>query len=196
MNRKNVSAVSRRTALRAIGGGLVLATAVGPASARSNQLARELNGVRAATRRYRDVSVARADGYGAVVSPYVPAMGFHLINPGLLAADADEEIDVTEPPILVYYTTGNYDPGPGGFHDPARDDDLRLGAVEYGHLGDDGPPGTPANYFSDENASHNLEVSEEEGWEWTPGPNITALHVWIHRGNPAGVFHPTNPTID
>ncbi len=185
----------RRTALKAIGGGLFVAIAGVPASARSNDLAHELNSVRKATQQYKDVGAARDDGY-AVVAPYVPEMGFHFVNPGLFAPDADATVDITEPAILVYATTGNYRPEPGDVHDENRDSDLRLAAVEYGHLGDDGPPGTPANYFSDETATRNLKVSEEEGWEWTPGPDITALHVWVHRGNPAGVFNPTNPTID
>lgn len=200
-----LNVVSRRSTLKAIGGGVLLGgVAVTPASARSDTLAHELNTVRAATRKYRDVALARADGYGTVVSPYTPEMGFHFVNPALLALttapDSDRvgsgTVDLAEPPILVYTTTGSYNPAPGDVHEPDRDDDLRLSAVEFGHLADDGSPGTPADYFSDEDSSRNLKVTEEEGWEWVPGPAITALHVWVHRNNPAGVFHPTNPTID
>ena len=192
-----LQSVSRRSALKVIGGGLLVgAGATVPVSARSDELAHELNAVRAATRKYRDVEEAREDGYGTLVSPYTPEMGFHFVNPFLIAPDEDGPFDLEEPPILVYFTNDNYDPGPGDIHDPDRDDDLRLGGVEFAHLGDGGAPGTPADIFSDEDASRNLKVSEEEGWEWVPGPNITALHVWVHRGNPAGVFHPTNPTID
>lgn len=97
----------RRTVLQAIGGGLLVATAGMPASARSDALAHELNSVRKATEQYKNVSVARDDGY-AVVAPYVPEMGFHFINPGLFAPDADATVDITEPPILVYAPTGNY----------------------------------------------------------------------------------------
>ena len=204
-------AVGRRPLLKSVGFGLagtaLLTGPVGAASARSDDLAHELNTVRAATRKYRDVELAREDGYDTEVSPYTPGMGFHFVNPTFVAPDEEGSFDLENPPILVYYTTGNYNPGPYGLHDPDRDDDLRLGGVEFAHLGDveelagQDPPadpgdGTPANIFSDEESSRNLKVSEEEGWEWVPGPNITALHVWVHRGNPAGVFHPTNPTID
>jgi hypothetical protein len=49
--------------------------------------------------------------------------------------------------------------------------------------------------FSDEEANRELAVSEAEGWHYLDGES-TALHVWVHRGNPAGVFHDANPTID
>ena len=192
----NTQPIPRRFALKIIGGGLAAGTvATVPVSARSEDLARELQTVRAATRAYRDVAVARNDGY-TEVSPYTPQMGFHFVNPTLIAADEAAAVDITEPPILVYATTDDYDPDPGDDHDPDRDGDLRLAAVEFAHGGDEGPPGTPANLFSDEEASCRLKVSEEDGWEWVDGPDITALHVWVHRENPAGVFHPTNPTID
>ena len=198
--------ITRRKTLIGTATALAGVTVVGTASAKNDELSAELNSVRSATKRYRDVSLAREDGY-VVESAYVPEMGFHLINPDLLAPDAEAAVEITEPPILVYFTTGDYRPEPGAEHDGGRDGDLRLGAVEYGHLGDvdalagQDPPanpveGTPANYFSDEDAKRTLKVSEEEGWQWTPGPDITALHVWVHRGNPAGVFNPTNTTIN
>lgn len=187
----NLLELNRRTALKTIGGGLLVGAMAGSANAGGDDLSHELNEVRAATRKYRNVGLARDDGYGELVSPYEPEMGFHFVNPDLIAADEDGPFDLTEPPILVYFTTGNYDVRPGELHDPERDDDLRLGAVEYAHAGDE-----PADIFSDEEVNRNLKISEEEGWEFVPGPNITALHVWVHRGNPAGVFNPTNPTID
>lgn len=190
----------RRTVLKTLGAGAIGIALTGTASAqRSDELSRQLNEVRHASKKYRDVSVARADGYGVLpftVSPYTPEMGFHFVNPQLMAADESASVDLSAPPILVYYTTGNYDVGPGSIHDPDDDDKLRLGAVEFGHVGDEGPPGTPMDLFADEDASRTLKVTEAEGWEWVPGPDITALHVWVHRNNPAGVFHPTNPTLD
>ena len=189
-------AVGRRPLLKTLGVGLagtaLLTGPVGAASARRDVLTHELNETRAATRKYRDVANARADGYATMVSPYVPNMGFHFVNPALIAADASTPVDLSEPPILVYYTTGNYNPGPGDIHDPARDGDLRLGGVEFAHS----QTGVPGNIFSDESASRSLKVSEEDGWGPIPASPLWAVHVWVHRGNPAGVFHPTNPTID
>ncbi len=189
-------AIGRRTALKTVGLGLagtaLLTGPVGAVSARSDAFTHELAQTRAATRKYRNVATAREDGYGTMVSPYVPNMGFHFVNLALVAADADAAVDLSKPPILVYYTTGDYNPAPGDMHDPAHDDDLRLGAVEFAHF----ETGVAGNLFSDESASRTLKVSEADGWGPIPGTPLMALHVWVHRGNPAGVFNPTNPTID
>lgn len=172
----------------------------------SSALAHELNEVRKATQVYKDASVAVEEGYIPV--NYVPEMGFHFVNDTLFAEDEDAEVELTEPPILVYYTTGNFDPadvptdnGEIQFKDEEEDElldwleNLRLGAVEYVHRGDDEAPGTPANYFSDEESPRNLQTTEEEGWEFVAEAGFTALHVWVHRNNPEGVFQPTNPTV-
>lgn len=214
MTRKR-NRLRRRTVLKSIGlaaGGTALLP--GSVSAQSNTLAHELNTVRAATREFRDVAKARVAGYGVLpelVSPYTPNMGFHFVNPLFVAPDEEGPFDLESPPVLVYAPIGEYrneireaiaEPGPPFFHDPDRDDELRLVAVEFAHLGDvEDPPadpedGTPADIFSDEEARRNLKFTEADGWEWVPGAEITALHVWVHRGNPEGVFHPTNPTID
>lgn len=183
--------ITRRTALKGTAMALAGLPMVGSVSARSDTLAKELNTVRAATRKYKDVALAQSEGY-AIGSPYVPGMGFHFVNPVLVAPDEDAEGDLTAPAILVYVPTGNYRPGPGEVHDPDRDGDLRLAAVEFAH---EGELGAAADYFSDEEASRTVKESEEDGWEPIPGSSFTAVHVWVHRGNPAGVFHPTNPTV-
>lgn len=189
-------AVGRRPVLKMVGLGMagtaLLTGPVGAVSAKSDEFTHELNETRAATRKYRNVAKAREDGYDMQVSPYTRNMGFHFVKPPLVAADADAAVDLSEPPILVYYTTGNYNPEPGDVHDPAHDDDLRLGGVEFAH----GQTGVPGNIFSDESASRTLKMSEEKGWGPIPDTPLMALHVWVHRGNPVGVFHPTNPTIN
>jgi len=181
---------TRRRALQVLGGGITAAVLSGTATAQSN-LSQELNTVRQATQQYRDVAAARNDGY-TQMSPYVPGMGFDLINGSRVAASETVDGDLPEPAVLVYFTTGNYNPAPFTPHDPERDDELRLGGVEFAH---DGTEGVDADYFSDEEANRELAVSEAEGWHYLDG-EFTVLHVWVHRGNPAGVFHDTNPTID
>lgn len=93
----------------------------------------------------------------------------------------------------VYSTNGSYNPEPGEEHDPDHDD-LVLGAAEWLVPGDreDEPP----NIFDDEESHRELQVTEEEGWHFEEEEGFTGLHAWVHRGNPAGVFHPTNPEID
>lgn len=151
-------------------------------------LSQQLNTVRAVTKKYRDIEAARADDYFAV-SPYVPGMGFHFAT-----SVPPFGSDRSDPPVLVYFTNGSYNPDPGESHEPARDDDLILGAVEWivpGNQEDD-----PPNIFNDEASPRHLKTTEEEGWHFESGEGFTGLHAWVHRGNPAGVFHPTNPTIE
>ncbi|MEF8851992.1 MAG: hypothetical protein V5A28_06195 [Haloarculaceae archaeon] len=96
--------------------------------------------------------------------------------------------------MLVYFTNGSYNPAPGDSHDPAHDDDLILSAAEWlvpGNQEDD-----PPDIFNDEESPRNLKVTEEEGWHFESEEGFTGLHAWVHRNNPAGVFHHTNPTID
>lgn len=181
---------TRRALLRTIGGGIVLgAVSIGPASAESekDELTQQLNTVRDVTRKYRDIETAREDGYNPT-SPYVPGMGFHFAD-GLPFGT-----DLTDPGVLVYFTNGSYNPGPGDPHDPAHDDDLILGAVEWLVKGnqEDSPP----NIFNDEASSRNLKTTEEEGWHFEEEEGFTGLHAWVHRNNPEGVFHHTNPTVD
>lgn len=185
--RKEPRCINRRTVLKTIGGGLALGTTAVPVSAGDNQLSQQLNAVRDVTRKYRDIETARDDGYGAV-SPYVPGMGFHFADGPPFGTSLED------PGVLVYFTTGNYNPEPGEEHDPAHDDDLILGAAEWLVPGDqeDDPP----NIFNDEDSHRDLKVTEDQGWHFEDEGGFTGLHAWVHRGNPAGVFHPTNPEID
>lgn len=172
-----------------IGTGLALATFATPASAngKPDELSHQLNTVRAVTRKYRDIETAREDGY-FTASPYVPGMGFHFADGPPFGTTLED------PGILVYFTNGSYNPDPGDPHDPAHDDDLILGAVEWLVPGDqtDNPP----DIFADEDSPRELKVTEDEGWHFESDLGFTGLHAWVHRGNPAGVFHPTNPNID
>jgi hypothetical protein len=150
---------TRRTVLTTIGGGLGLGVAsVAPASAQPDELSQQFNGVRAVTRKYRDLETARDDGY-ADISGYVPSMGFHFAN-----EVPPFGTDLDDPGVLVYFTNGSYNPAPGDSHDPAHDDDLILGAAEWLVAGDqeDNPP----DIFADEDSPRNLKVTEEEGWHF------------------------------
>lgn len=178
---------TRRTALEMIGGGLLLGATVVPASAGDDRLSNQLNTVRDVTRKYRDIETARADGYAAV-SPYVPEMGFHFADGPPFGTNLED------PGVLVYFTNGSYNPEPGEEHDPDHDDDLVLGAAEWLVPGDQAED--PPNIFDDEESHRELQVTEEEGWHFEEEEGFTGLHAWVHRGNPAGVFHPTNSGIN
>ena len=158
-----------------------------------DDLRAQLMEVHAATRPYwADVSRARGDGYDGEVSPYTPGMGFHFVNPELIAEDESRSVELTDPPILVYVPVDGYEVAPGDEHDPERDDELLLAAVEFAHVGTEG---ASMDIFADEDTTHPPLVSEEEGWEFVEDAGISALHVWVPHWNPAGVFNPTNPTV-
>jgi hypothetical protein len=139
----------------------------------------DLRRARAATRRFRDIRVAREAGYTetsgeCAEDPKYGAMGVHYGNPEYLE---DGRLDVTKPEVLVYRPT------PGG--------KLRLGAVEY--------------FTAD--ADQDLDTDDDRpslfglpfdgpmhGHE--PGmPKHYDLHVWLYRHNPAGLFAAWNPRV-
>ena len=138
----------------------------------------DLQRARAATRKFRNVRVARAAGYAATgecaQDPKYGGMGIHYANPELVA---DGELDVTKPEILVYQ------PMPSG--------KLRLGAVEYFQADADQDlatdPDRPYLFgmpFDGPMLGHDPEM-----------PIHYDLHVWLYRHNPAGRFAMWNPRV-
>jgi hypothetical protein len=131
----------------------------------------DLRRARAATRRFRDVRVAREAGYAATgecaQDPKYGGMGIHYANEELLA---DGELDVTKPEVLVYQ------PMPGGR--------LRLGAVEYFQADADQDLATdPDRPYLFGLPFDGPMLGHEPGM-----PIHYDLHVWLYRHNPAGLF--------
>ena len=126
--------------------------------------------VRQSTERFRDVSVALAEGYslqfGCVSGPDTGAMGMHFVNFPLVL---DGEIDATRPEIVIY------EPLPGG--------GLRLIGADYLVLADawnaknPGPPQLMGQLF------HLFEAPNRFGL-----PSFYTLHVWAWKENPTGTF--------
>jgi hypothetical protein len=138
----------------------------------------DLRRTRAATRKFRDVAVARAAGYAATgecaQDPKYGGMGIHYANPDLVA---DGELDVTKPEILVYQ------PMPSG--------KLRLGAVEYFRPDADQDLATDTDRPSLFGLPFDGPMLGHE-----PGmPIHYDLHVWLYRHNPAGLFAMWNPRV-
>jgi hypothetical protein len=138
----------------------------------------ELRRARAATRKFRDVTVARAAGYAAsgacAEDPKYGGMGIHYANPDLVA---DGKLDVTKPEILVYQPT------PSG--------KLRLGAVEYLQVDEDQDLATdPDRPYLFGMPFDGPMLGHEPGM-----PIHYDLHVWLYRHNPAGRFAMWNPRV-
>lgn len=168
--------ISRRDVLKgagttALGGGLI-----GTATASNRTLRQQLAEVRRATQKYRDPSVAVADGYEP--GDYWCGGGDHYVD---LTRRHDGELDRLEPAVITYGRTGT--------------GDLVLAGVEYQIVQADREEDvsvTP-NLFDDEGAD--LKLPEEAGWEFFefyPG-GIWSLHVWVHVPNPNGLFNRCHP---
>jgi hypothetical protein len=138
----------------------------------------DLHRARAATRKFRDIKVARAAGYAATGAcaqdPKYGGMGIHYANPDLVA---DGKLDVTKPEVLVYQ------PMPSG--------KLRLGAVEYFRPDADQDLATdPDRPFLFGLPFDGPMLGHEPGM-----PIHYDLHVWLYRHNPAGLFAAWNPRV-
>lgn len=155
--------------------GGVLATT---AAAKDDTFARQLNTVRASTRKYRDVATARAAGYERL--GLFDFVGVVFNNAAFIGNTGH-----TDPPSNLFYA-----PNRSG---ETEDADLILAGLEY-HV--QGAHGNDQDIFADEEASRPLKVDEATGWHANPfGAPITGLHVWAHLENTDGVFALEHPTI-
>ena len=128
----------------------------------------QLEAARAATRKYRDINVALAEGF-VQGGPDVPGEGFHYLNPKRL----DCQFDAAHPEILLYALL------PGHTQ-------LQLVSVEYAIpytcMPADGPP--PAGFAGGLDVWHNDE----------PVPFWT-VNAWLYLKNPDGLFTLENPLV-
>jgi len=127
--------------------------------------------VRESTERFKDVSVAQAEGYalqfGCVSGPDYGAMGLHFVNGDLVNSGV---IDATHPQMVIY--------------EPKPDGRLRLIGADYLVLADtwnkkhtEGPPQLMGQLF------HFFESPNRFGL-----PAFYTLHVWAWKENPNGAF--------
>src|SRR5450631_1225116 len=133
--------------------------------------------VRDSTERFKDVSVAEAEGYalqfGCVTGPDSGAMGLHYVNGDLVNRG---ELDPTHPQIVIYEPTPN-----GG---------LRLIGADFLLLADawdkkkQGPPELMGQLF------HYFEFPNRFGL-----PAFYTLHVWAWKENPNGAFVNWHPKV-
>jgi hypothetical protein len=133
----------------------------------SNALVRT---VREATERFRDVTVAEAEGYhlafGCVSGPDSGAMGLHYVNMALVG---DGELDPTRPEIVIY--------------EPAPNGRLKLIGADFlvfADAWDKKGIGTPQLMGQ---LLHLFESPNRFGL-----PAFYTLHVWAWKENPTGMF--------
>ncbi len=174
-----------------------------PTPASAQDIAAEMDAIRAATEKYADVNAALADGFipdpsGMCVSAAMEglpaemgAMGIHYLNMARLGITAAEpridgngsNTDFTQPSILLY--------------EPQADGSLKLAGVEnlvfiesWTAAGNSGAP-TFAGHSWD-TMMDNPDTAGDEAHGFQPHYD---LHVWTVRDNPAGPTVPFNPAV-
>lgn len=163
----------------------------------------DLDALRGAVEKYKDVNVALADGFipdpsGHCVSaaaeglpPEWGGMGIHYLNPAKLQITSDmprvdgmsSHTDFMEPAILLY--------------EPQADGSLVLVGIEnlvfekaWMGMGHSGPPmmnGREWDHMAD-----NPDTAGDEAHGFMPHYD---QHVWLFRENPAGDLMPFNPNV-
>jgi hypothetical protein len=133
--------------------------------------------VRDSTERFKNVSVAEAEGYtlqfGCVSGPDSGAMGLHYVNGALVASGV---VDATHPQIVIY--------------EAMPDGSLQLIGADYLVLADawnathSGTPELMGQLF------HLFESPNRFGL-----PAFYTLHVWAWKENPAGAFVNWHPQV-
>jgi hypothetical protein len=126
--------------------------------------------VRDATRRFRDVNQAEAEGYhllfGCVSGPDSGAMGLHYVNMDLVA---DGLLDARRPEIVIY------EPLPNGGRRLIGADFLVF--FDAWHANNTGTPQLGGQLM------HLIESPNRYGL-----PAFYTLHVWAWKPNPTGAF--------
>jgi len=127
--------------------------------------------VREATERFKDVDVAKQEGYGllfgCVTGGDAGAMGLHLVN---LALVADPALDPRRPEIVIY------EPRPNG--------QVRLIGADFLVFKSDWDalhPNEPPQIMGQ--LLHLFESPNRFGL-----PDFYTLHVWAWKDNPTGTF--------
>jgi hypothetical protein len=155
-----------------------------------------LNGQLAAARRagekYRDVEVARREGYYPITD-YIPGLGAHWLNTRRVFGGGD--FDPTRPEIILYEPDGN--------------DGLRLVGLSYVALKPEGDYTPPEGFAGGLDVWHfhsdfcfiagrvaffqPAQCAQQRGTYLRESP--WTLHVWLYKESPEGVFSHENPRL-
>ncbi len=137
--------------------------------ANNREVRAQLEQLRKVVQPFHSYDVARAAGWAATISPCVEneigGMGFHVANPDELG---NGTLSLLRPEVLLYV--------------PTADGSMELLGVEYI---------VPADFVQPSNPPELLGQT----FTYNPHQDIWALHVWLERHNPLGLFAPFNPTV-
>jgi hypothetical protein len=167
-----------KLAAGALGAAAALVAAAAPAVASHA----DITAARAATAGYHKLDRAQADGYGLFTDAQgiacidhadEGAMGIHYVKGALVG---DGAVEAATPEALVY--------------EPQRNGRLRLVAVEYvvfqdaWDAGHSSPPSLFGREFEPIGAGNRYGL-----------PPFYALHAWLWKHNPSGMFADWNPRV-
>ena len=162
----------------------------------------DIDDLRNAVSKYKDVAVALADGYitpdnhcvsaeGEGLPPELGAMGMHYIHPALLEIKATEprvdgtgtHTDWMRPSVLIY--------------EPQADGSLELIAVEnlVFEAAWDASGKTEELVLNGRSWDHMADDPETAGDEAHGFAPHYDQHVWLFRDNPMGELMPFNPNV-
>jgi hypothetical protein len=154
----------------------------------SPQLAAKLALARVATAKYAtDLGRAKADGYKMQITPMIPNMGYHFLNPSV------KGFDVRKPAILVYLKRGGtWQLGALEWVFPKKPARLPIEGARYGAFG------AACHYVDGEFVPAASEAAcaktSPKGAAFTFWhPNLVTLHIWLWYPNPSGLYSGTNP---
>jgi hypothetical protein len=162
----------------------------------------DLDAMREAVSRFKDIEVAKAEGYispdnhcvsaaGEGLPPELGAMGMHFINPALLQITATEprvdgksvHTDWAQPSVLIYEPQADGSMElvavenlvfEAAWNEAATGEELMLNGRSWDHMADD--PATPGD------EAHGFAPHYDQ-------------HVWLFRENPAGDLMPFNSAV-
>lgn len=143
---------------------------------------RQLAELRRATAKFHNFEAAQAAGYtilfdpdgagpgsACLSNPALGAMGEHYVDPALLFDGG--ALDISQPEALIY--------------EPMQNGKFRLVAVEYVIPFSDLPmTSEPPVLFGQKFMPNN-----------NPGFQLWALHAWVWKNNPSGMFAAWNPNV-
>jgi len=129
---------------------------------------KELARLKTAVGNFLDFEEAMACGYNVDATGYRANMGHHYVYGALV----DDVFEIEKPELLLYV--------------PDDNDVMQLVGVEYIVPITDinNPPPPPAGFTGDADV-----------WKVDTEFNVWALHAWVIKDNPAGIFTPLNPRV-
>ena len=155
------------------------------------QLAEQIADARVATAKYaNNLEAAKADGWNMQITPNMPGMGYHFLNPSVSG------FDVTKPPILVYARRGDvwqlvafewvFPETPA--HRPLKGARYGSFAAACHYVDGEFIPTADASGCA---ATHPTTGAAFAFWH----PDFVTLHLWLWYPNPDGIYNPTNPLV-